>query len=209
MIEKERAKVDKVTLNQWRKELRAKHKDCYRQAARTLELAWQCGDLLCSAKDLLKHGEWLPWLETAGVPERTATRYMRVRSVCPQIGQLADFDSVAALLEARKPRPEVQLIPPPSEQRELGIEPSDPDIPESLTQRVLPESTQAVDVEFVQIVDPPRAAALEATAVRVDRRPAYAQTLLKACRTFDAECDPLKAAIRVLRDVAGSMDTDK
>lgn len=35
-----------------------------------------CGELLIQAKDMLDHGEWLPWLAATPIPERTARRYM-------------------------------------------------------------------------------------------------------------------------------------
>jgi hypothetical protein len=44
-----------------------------------VEFAMNAGDLLIEAKrQLKKHGEWLPWLESCGLPERTSQRYMRL-----------------------------------------------------------------------------------------------------------------------------------
>jgi hypothetical protein len=34
--------------------------------------------LLLEAKQKVPHGQWLPWLESAGIPERTAQRYLRI-----------------------------------------------------------------------------------------------------------------------------------
>jgi hypothetical protein len=44
------------------------------------ERAHACGRALLEVKELLKHGEWLPWLEAncPGLSESTAKRYMRV-----------------------------------------------------------------------------------------------------------------------------------
>jgi hypothetical protein len=36
------------------------------------------GDILIDAKAQLKHGQWLPWLKSAGITERTAQRYIRL-----------------------------------------------------------------------------------------------------------------------------------
>jgi hypothetical protein len=40
--------------------------------------AMAAGDILLEAKLQLKHGQWLPWLETCDISERTAQRYMRL-----------------------------------------------------------------------------------------------------------------------------------
>jgi hypothetical protein len=40
--------------------------------------ALACGDILIEAKAQLKHGQWLPWLKSCAVPERTAQAYMRL-----------------------------------------------------------------------------------------------------------------------------------
>ena len=36
------------------------------------------GALLIEAKSMLKHGEWLPWLDDAGIPVQTAQRAMKL-----------------------------------------------------------------------------------------------------------------------------------
>jgi hypothetical protein len=40
--------------------------------------AMAAGDLLFEAKAQLNHGQWLPWLESCGISERTAQRCMRL-----------------------------------------------------------------------------------------------------------------------------------
>src|SRR5262249_38818802 len=49
--------------------------------------------LLLEARDLLGHGQWLPWLkEHCRIPERTARRYIEIARYTPdEIGQLADL----------------------------------------------------------------------------------------------------------------------
>lgn len=44
----------------------------------TIEKAIEAGELLCQANDEAKHGEWLPFLARAGVPERKAQRFMQL-----------------------------------------------------------------------------------------------------------------------------------
>ena len=40
--------------------------------------AMAAGDILIEAKRQVGHGQWLPWLESCGLSERTAQRYMRI-----------------------------------------------------------------------------------------------------------------------------------
>lgn len=52
----------------------------------TLEKAVRIGELLAQQKGALKHGEWLPWLETnIQFTDRTARNYMRVYKKRDQI----------------------------------------------------------------------------------------------------------------------------
>lgn len=41
-----------------------------------LDAAFWCGQWLTYAKSKVAHGQWLPWLETVGIQQRTAHRYM-------------------------------------------------------------------------------------------------------------------------------------
>jgi hypothetical protein len=51
----------------------------------SLNCAMAAGDILLEAKLRLKHGQWLPWLETCDISERTAQRYMRLARNRPEI----------------------------------------------------------------------------------------------------------------------------
>ena len=44
----------------------------------TIEKAIEAGELLCQAKDEARHGEWLPFLDRACIPERKAQRLMQL-----------------------------------------------------------------------------------------------------------------------------------
>jgi hypothetical protein len=44
----------------------------------SLSHALAAGDILIEAKAQLKHGQWLPWLKSCGISERTAQRYIRL-----------------------------------------------------------------------------------------------------------------------------------
>jgi Protein of unknown function (DUF3102) len=58
-----------------------------------LERAIAAGKLLLEAKALVKHGEWLPWLEShCQIPERTVQHYMRLAKHEDEIRKSADLD---------------------------------------------------------------------------------------------------------------------
>jgi hypothetical protein len=64
------------------------HEKCVQSVSMALEHARQAGELLQQAKDVLAHGQWLPWLK-ANCPfsERVAQNYMRVAREWPTIQQ--------------------------------------------------------------------------------------------------------------------------
>jgi Protein of unknown function (DUF3102) len=61
-----------------RERLKVEHAAVSTALKHGVEHAMAAGDILIEAKDQLKHGQWLPWLETSGVSERTAQRYIRL-----------------------------------------------------------------------------------------------------------------------------------
>ena len=67
----------------------------------SLRHAMAAGDILVEAKGGLKHGEWLPWLRSAGLSERTAQRYMRIArergAIEAKYDTLSDLDVTGAL----------------------------------------------------------------------------------------------------------------
>ena len=79
-------------------------------ARRTVQKAWEIGNDLREAKDLLNHGEWMPWLEARGIHDRTAQRFMELRHGYPQIRQIVGFESVHEALKAL-PKPEPKPLP--------------------------------------------------------------------------------------------------
>jgi hypothetical protein len=61
--------------------IRSAHRDVRNCLARSLERAFDAGDLLIEAKRQLKHGQWLPWVhDHCKMSERTAQRYIRLAS---------------------------------------------------------------------------------------------------------------------------------
>jgi hypothetical protein len=58
--------------------IRAEHEAAGGALKRSLQHAIAAGELLLEAKAQLKHGQWLPWLESCGISERTAQRYIRL-----------------------------------------------------------------------------------------------------------------------------------
>ena len=73
---------------------------------RSLEAWFQCAAILAKAREIAAHGEWLPFLEHAGIPERSARRMIRFARAGVQIGHVADLggireaDEALALVEA-------------------------------------------------------------------------------------------------------------
>jgi hypothetical protein len=63
-----------------------------------IEAALAAGAALCEAKDACRHGEWLPFLETAGVPERKAQRYMRLAKSGLKSDTASDLGGIKAAL---------------------------------------------------------------------------------------------------------------
>ena len=59
--------------------IRAEHDAATIAVRRGLHHAMQAGDMLLEAKQQLKHGQWLSWLEQhCNIPDRTARLYMRL-----------------------------------------------------------------------------------------------------------------------------------
>src|SRR6266576_461024 len=90
-------------------ELDAEHHACEAALKTTLAHAIRAGELLHEAKALVRHGEWLPWLQAhfAG-SERTAQNYMRVAVAYPQLASktatVADLGYREALQLLAAPR---------------------------------------------------------------------------------------------------------
>lgn len=61
-----------------RERLKAEHAAVTTALKTSLTHAMAAGDILIEAKAQLKHGQWLPWLKSAGLSERTAQRYIRL-----------------------------------------------------------------------------------------------------------------------------------
>jgi hypothetical protein len=61
--------------------------------------AIEAGTLLIEAKQLCRHGEWLPFLERAGTPERKAQRYMRLARTGLNPTAVSDLGGIKAALE--------------------------------------------------------------------------------------------------------------
>jgi hypothetical protein len=76
----------------------------------TLDRAIALGEMLIDAKGLVGHGQWLPWVEDhAGLPRRTASRYMRLAREKANVAHLGTMKEALAALTAGRPEPEVLL----------------------------------------------------------------------------------------------------
>jgi hypothetical protein len=61
-----------------RERAKAEHAAVGASMKTSLAHAFAAGDILIAAKQQLRHGQWLQWLESCGIPERTAQRYIRL-----------------------------------------------------------------------------------------------------------------------------------
>src|SRR4051794_22236732 len=92
----------------------------------TLKYAIRLGELLTEAKSLMKHGEWLPWLEDSfpGDP-RTAQRYLALAANTTHVSHLGSVrEALEAISRIRpapksKPKPNPRPKPPESKDPEL------------------------------------------------------------------------------------------
>jgi len=65
----------------------------------TIEKALEAGHLLIEAKERCKHGEWLPFLDRAGVHQRTSQRFMTLAASGLEIRHVSDLGGIRAALE--------------------------------------------------------------------------------------------------------------
>lgn len=68
-------------------------------ATEAIEKALEAGRLLSEAKSQVEHGQWLPFLERAGVPERKAQRLMRLHAAGLDSDTVTDLGGQKAALE--------------------------------------------------------------------------------------------------------------
>lgn len=80
------------------------HRDVQRHTAAAAEKALAAGAALIEAKALCGHGQWGHFLAEAGIPERSAQRYMRMHRLGLETAIVADLgvaeaDRMAGLME--------------------------------------------------------------------------------------------------------------
>ena len=74
--------------------INAAHRTACVNARKSMEYAAECGRLLIEAKELVEHGEWLPWLEAhTEVSPRQSQRYMRLAENWAEIEPKATAES--------------------------------------------------------------------------------------------------------------------
>ena len=71
-----------------------------RASAEAIQAYLDCGAALVEAKAACGHGDWLPWLATAGVPERTAQRMMKLAAAGLKSDTVTYFGGIAATIDA-------------------------------------------------------------------------------------------------------------
>ena len=72
-------------------------------AGSAVEYAQQCGDKLIQAKSMLKHGEWLPWLEANFKgSHKTSTKYMKIAANMNHGSTLPESERPESIRQALK-----------------------------------------------------------------------------------------------------------
>lgn len=74
------------------------------------EHALNAGQLLCEAKEACRHGEWLPFLKRASVPERSAQRWMQLHRSGLKSDMVTDLGGVVPALQFLRLRDQVGLV---------------------------------------------------------------------------------------------------
>lgn len=89
------------------------HAEVQGAARGTVEAARRAGEALLTAKEQVKHGEWLPWLrDNFTASDRIAQAYMRIASNPQRVSDLDELplrEALKAITSARndhKPKPE-------------------------------------------------------------------------------------------------------
>jgi Protein of unknown function (DUF3102) len=95
-------------------EIRGHHKAVERHARSMLAEAILAGEKLLEAKELLRHGEFGPWLTYCGVNQRTAQLYMKLAREKRNVAVL-EADSIRGALEGLggKKKQGWKFLPPP------------------------------------------------------------------------------------------------
>jgi hypothetical protein len=78
--------------------IREAYADAQDASKKAAELAIDAGKSLTEAKGLVRHGEWLQFLRQAGIPERTAQRYMAVAQSNLESDNVSDLGGVTSAL---------------------------------------------------------------------------------------------------------------
>jgi hypothetical protein len=79
-----------------------------------IEKALEAGHLLYEAKAVCQHGDWLPFLHRAGMPERKAQRYMKLAEAGLKPDTVSDLGGIKAALrwcdQLRLPKADEYLL---------------------------------------------------------------------------------------------------
>ena len=93
----------------------------YGSARKAVEHAAECGRLLLNAKELVEHGEWLPWLEAnTEVSPRQSQNYMKLAGNWGEIESKYEPSSHLTLTGALKLIAKPKAKPEPHDEPESG-----------------------------------------------------------------------------------------
>ncbi len=144
------------------------------------------GRCLIEAKDMLPHGEWLPWLnERVELSERTAQKFMRLAQKWSNPSALADLGATKALM----------LLALPEEERDEFIEDHNViDMSTRQLEQAIKERDEARKAAEAAKVD---ASAAEQARAKMEADMAATKNLLESAR---ADADSAGSRARVLEE---------
>ena len=105
-------------------EIRKAHADVHEAAKTAAQRAIDAGRALIEAKELLKHGQWLPWLrEHCALSERTAQLYMRIAAsgATPEIVANLGLQATAKAIILEFPDPFADMPEPELQEWRLFV----------------------------------------------------------------------------------------
>ena len=151
---------------------------------RTVEEAWKLGQALRRAKEQVRHGQWIPWVEgEIGLTPRTAQRLMALHEAYPEMRHVSHLNSVSHALRVL------------------------PSAPKSMDPQEQPSSTELAESGSVPVADQAAAEDVAKSAKDIARVVKRLESIVEAsvgappaCRElqFQTLCGALQAVVSAM-----------
>jgi hypothetical protein len=177
------AKTAKAQLEELLPQIQGKHEMVEHRLADTLEYAQQAGELLLEAKKLAGHGGWLPYLKECGIPDRTASGYMRIAKQWGKVksATLPDlsYRGAIAYLAAEEKEEKERIKRLRAQEKADAVEDAEDDPFDGNLAAERDARIRARDAEW-EAGEPERAARRKAEEAAVEKKLTLAQDLIMA-----------------------------